>query len=77
MTGISNCATCVELQAQEARQRMAYDGMLRVFDKLGAELSEQQYSAMRKLADEAWLRLEAASEELERHRRGHREEEAD
>jgi hypothetical protein len=51
--------------------------MLRVFDKLGAELSEQQYSAMRKLADEAWLRLEAASEELERHRRGHREEEAD
>jgi len=62
---------CARLEAQEDRLRSAYGGTVRVLDQFEGDRSSTRFEATKSLADHMWEKLEAASRELEEHRRTH------
>ena len=70
MQGVVSCDTCARLEAMESRIRAAYEGTIRTLDRIDDPASAR-YMEFKRLADETWLALEAATLELESHRSAH------
>src|SRR5665213_2118910 len=71
MSGITSCAECLHLEAKENRLQCAYNGILKTLSGLGEELTPEKYNALRTLADQTGLRLEATKKEAQDHWRIH------